>query len=317
VKICPEDLWESLARADDSSTFFQTPAWHHIAARHYKAESVPLLFEFPEDRGGAACLPLLRDKRWGRWRYFSPFGTYTAVVCPHKLEPREIQVIESVLASLNIHLISSPFTKNPVRAGRAIPARIQAIDLAALDPENIARNWDEDQRRRVRVAEREGLSVRVASSRADWDNCRTLYALSLQRWGSRTTVEYPPSLFGALRDTLAGHPGVKLWLVERGGAIGAYCVTLYHNRHAVAWSNAADARIFQSGGTQLLFREMIADALRGGFSIFDFGGSGGLSGVETFKGKFGTRVLGFDSYINSPGLIGALASLRDRFRGHG
>jgi hypothetical protein len=130
MKFCSEELWESLAREDDTATFFQTPAWHRIAARHFKAESAPLLFDFAESQGGPACLPLLRDKRWGRWRYFSPFGTYTAVVCPRALEPNEIAVIEDALKGLNIQLASSPFTRNPVQVGKAIPARVQVLDLA-------------------------------------------------------------------------------------------------------------------------------------------------------------------------------------------
>src|SRR3989442_15215027 len=29
---CPEELWERLCRADPTCTFYQTPAWHRIAA---------------------------------------------------------------------------------------------------------------------------------------------------------------------------------------------------------------------------------------------------------------------------------------------
>src|SRR5690606_3939872 len=165
MKLCPPDLWESLARADDTTTFFQTPAWHRIAARHFKAESAPLLFEFPD---GPACLPLLRDKRWGRWRYFSPFGTYTALVCPRKLEPGEVRVIESALESLNVHIISSPFTRNPVRVGNVVPSQSQVIDLRKLDPSDITRDWERDARRRARRALESGVIVRKGEDR-DWD----------------------------------------------------------------------------------------------------------------------------------------------------
>src|SRR5690606_12555957 len=133
MKLCPPDLWESLARADDTATFFQTPAWHRIAARHLQAEKAPLLFEFP---AGPAGLPLSRARRWGRWRYCSPFGTYTAVVCPRLLTPAETAVIEGALARLNVHLTSSPFTRNPVRAGTRLEARTHVVTLATVDPEH-------------------------------------------------------------------------------------------------------------------------------------------------------------------------------------
>lgn len=311
---CPDPLWESLARADDDATFFQTPVWHRIAARHFGAESFPLLFDFPE---GPACLPLLRDRRWGRWRWFSPFGTYTAPLCPRMLGAEEIRAMETALRPLTLQLTSSPFSRNPVRCGKILPSRIQVVDLDNVDADNPARDWEEGQRRRVRVARREGVAVRLAASREDWESYFDLYGLSVRRWGKKATTVYPRSLLNDIRGSLGEHPGVRLWLAERGGEIGAGYLTFYHNRHVVPWHGAADARFFQWGATQALFHEIIADARRGGYSVFDLTGSGGLSGVEAFKGRFGTRTITFDSCVNRPGIVGALAALRDRFRGAG
>ena len=66
------------AACDDPGTGSTTDIVMRVVAEHlrtklgqpgkssWKAESAPLLFGFPD---GPACLPLLRDRRWGRWRY--------------------------------------------------------------------------------------------------------------------------------------------------------------------------------------------------------------------------------------------------------
>jgi hypothetical protein len=277
MKFCPPDLWDSLARADDTATFFQTPAWHRIAARHFRAESAPLLFEFGD---GPACLPLLRQKRWGRWRYFSPFGTYTAVLCPRPLSPSETAVIENTLADLNLQLISSPFTRNPVAAGTPVPARSHVLDLEQVDPGNVIKGWEKGQ----------------------------------QRW-SRATTSYPPSVFDDIRDLPGGEADRTLWLAEHNGAIGAGVLAFRHHRHMAVWHSAADARFFEAGATQLLYLHMIGDAAREGHAALDFLGSAGLKGVEAFKTRFGALPRDYASFINRRGVVGLLGAWRARLRG--
>lgn len=305
---CPEELWERLCRADPTCTFYQTPAWHRIAARHYRTESAPLLF-----RPGRAtvCLPLQRKRVWGVERYFSPFGTYTAPICASKLGQEEIASIVGELARLNLHLVSSPFTQNPIVVGEPTISTVQVIDLESLDPENPMRDWDEGQRRRVRVARRKGVVVRTAETRAEWDRYYELYRLSLERWGGRATVAYPRALFDDIRASLSDQPCVRLWVAEHGGEIGAGYLAFYHNQHVVPWHGAADARFFQLGVTQLLFLAQITDALRRGYSVFDLTGSSGLPGVESFKSRFGTRTVEFASSVQWTGPLGVLARCRD------
>ncbi len=311
MDLCPESLWEKFSLEDPTCTFYQTPAWHRIAARHYRAESVPLFFRFKD---ASACLPLLRDRRRGRNRYFSPFGTYTALICPRALERDELALVAAALKKLNLHLISSPFTPNSVTVGKPLLSKVQVIDLTLLDPEHPMRDWDEGQRRRVRVAARNNVTVRAAQTEAEWDRYYELYRMSLQRWGKSATVAYPKTLFEDIRNSLAGNPSMKLWIAEREGEIGAAYLAFYHNRHSEPWHGAADENFFQWGAAQSLFLEMIRDAKQRDFSIFDLTGSGGLSGVEAFKSRFGTRTLEFTSSLNRPGMTGLLAEARDAMR---
>jgi hypothetical protein len=308
-------LWEELARADDTATFFQTPAWFAFAARrHPGAKAAPLLFEFPD---GPACLPLLRDRRWGRDRYFSPFGTYAAVLCSRHLAAAERGEVESSLSSLNLQLTSSPFTRNPVSVGRALSAVSHFIDLRVTDPEDPARAWERDARRRARRAAEAGVVVRRVrhDEDRDWEAYKALYRGTVTRWGGRARSVHPPEFFDDLRAMLAPRPGFQFWVAESQGVIGAGFIGFDHNRHHALWHAAADGAFFGSGAVQLLYRTMIADAARRGLETFDLLGSGGLAGVEAFKASLGAREVRYESYLNRTGLVGALAGLRDLARG--
>ena len=299
-ELCPESLWERLCHEDATCTFYQTPAWYHIAARHYQAETVPFLFHFENTK---ACLPLLKKRHWGRDVYFCPFGTYSALVCPQQLGFEQLNGVASELKRLNVHLVSSPFTGNIVTFGKVIQSRTQVIDLTAADPENPMKNWEPDQKRRALLAQKNGVTVRPASSEDEWDKYYNLYKLSIQRWGKDATGSYPASLFKDIRRSLSGSPSMRLWLAEHDGEIGGGYLVFYHNGRAMLWHGAADQRFFALGTTQILYFTMITDARKRGFSIFDLMGSAGLAKLESFKGKFGAQTVEFTSSINRTGLF--------------
>jgi CelD/BcsL family acetyltransferase involved in cellulose biosynthesis len=319
MKLCPPALWEELALGDPTATFFQTPAWLRIAARHSGddrgaarlPEIAPLLFELP---GGPACLPLLRDRRWGRDRYFSALGAYAALLAPRALDAADLAAVDGTLSRLNLHLVSSPFARNRAAAGKSLPARTQVIDLHPGTAEDPARGWDPDPRRRLRIARENGLTVRPGSTAEDWDAYYALYQKSLRRWGARATRAYPKALFEALREEAGRNPGVRLWLSEHEGrAMGGY-IALYHNAHACVWHGASDEAAFKLGSTQLLYHDMFADAARRGFAVFDLLGSAGLAPLEAFKASLGARTVEYASFLNRTGFVGALAALRERAR---
>lgn len=308
LNLAAPEIWEGLTHEDPSATFFQTPAWYRVTAPYLRAESAPLLFE---TTSGPVCLPLLRDRRWGRYRYFSPLGTYTALLCSRALERREITEIATALSKISVHLISSPFTQNPLQVGSTISSSTHFIDLTTLDPESPMRAWKEDQRWRARAATRDGLTVRLAETPGDWNRYLELYEKSQTRWGERTSSSYPPSLFEAIRREV---PTARLWLAEQDGCIGAGYLAFYHNTYATLWHGAADSDFFAKGANQLLYAAMLADAAKRGYRVFDLLPSGGHTGVAAFKARFGSQSVDFDSSLNSPGFVGWLAALRGRAR---
>jgi hypothetical protein len=326
VALCPLPLWESLAGQDSSATFFQTHAWLRLVAVHAgrgggPPEIAPLLFDFPRAGGTIqACLPLLRDRRWGRSRYFSPFGTYSALLCPQILDAGERARVQARLDSLNVHLSGSPFTQNPlpVREGTRVPGRTQVIDLSPAHAESPARDWSPDPRRRLRIARENGVAVRAAVSAADWENYHELYLKSLRRWGAGATSAYPRALFEGLRAAAEApetRGNIRLWLATHQGKAAAGYVAFYHNAHACIWHGAADEAYFKVGASQLLYHDMIGDAARRGFPAFDLMGSAGLAALEAFKASLGARTVEYEGFLNRTGILGLLAGARARFSG--
>jgi CelD/BcsL family acetyltransferase involved in cellulose biosynthesis len=307
------ELWKSLMEKDPTTTFFQSPNWLDIAARHYDAESIPLLFQV---EGESACLPLLRKSRYRAFRYFSPFGAYASLLCGKKLNRESISFIERDLGRLNLQLTSSPFTLNPLVVGKRIPSKVHIIDLTALDSNDIMLHWERDQRRRVRVANREGVLVRRAESLEDWDAYFRLYELSLVRWGGKARVTYPRGLFEDIRLTCTGNSDVVLWLAEHNGEIGAGLLTFYTGKYVIPWHAGSDKRFFTLGATHVLFFTAIEDAKIRGYSIFDLTGSSGLTGVEAFKASLGTTTVDFNSSLNKVGFYGVIAGLKAKMQGY-
>ncbi len=312
LEICPESLWERLCQEDATCTFYQTPIWHRIAARHYHAESAPLLFRLGNDGNTEACLPLLKKRRWGRDVYFSPFGTYSALICSRQLAPEELEAIALKLKRLNIHLVSSPFAKNVVTVGTPLETKTQVIDLTSMDAENPMRDWEPDQRRRALLAQKNGVIVKEATSPEEWKRYYALYEISIRRWGEKATGVYPASLFEDIRCSLSGSSSMRLWLAEHNGEIGGGCLVFYHNGWAMYWHGASDQRFFALGTTQLLYLTMIQDALSRNFSVLDLMGSAGLEKLEAFKGKFGARTVEFTSSVNRTGFARFAAGLLHR-----
>jgi hypothetical protein len=251
--------------------------------------------------GGQAVLPLIRRRRllWDFHR--SPFGTYTALLCPGKLPDGDLRAIARWLGKRNVELFSSPHTANPVSIGSRSPNATYVVDLAGLAGDPVS-GWAENQKRHLRKADRNGITVRAAESETDVDAYLEIYAEVRARWGTRSRGRYPDALFHAIWRALKGGDALRFWLAEAEGRILGGYICFYHNQHSVQWQNAVRPDCFAMGANQSLLRHIIADAAARGFAQFDMNPSGGIEGVENFKGSFGTRRVEFGNYLSfSPG----------------
>lgn len=304
---CPDERWDELSRLDASATFYQTPQWYGIVAPYLHGTPHPLWFRFDDgNRTVDAVLPLLRVRHLTFDFYLSPFGTYSGVLAAHQLAPAQLHEIVETIRGLDIWLVPSPFSANPLPLGDIHDAFIQRIDLETLDADDVAAHWEEGERRRLRVAARKGVFVREARTREDLAAYYRVYESSVRRWGRRATSHYPFSLFERIWDTLAGTESMKLWLAIAEGEVAAGYLAFYHQRHTVPWHGATEERFFTYGVSQLCLEEMIAFARDHGYRYFDLTMSGGHRGVEGYKRRLGTERCEFTTLHHESPLYAAL-----------
>jgi hypothetical protein len=221
-------------------------------------------------------------------------GTFGGWVSADPVDEAHARALRDLLLSMpNLVWRLSPYDSAAmsVAPAGADPQRTMAVDLrGGLAPVHDA--WGGGtgtMLRAVRKARRSLLSTRTAECAADWDAYADLYALSLERWGSRVSSRYERSLFTHLAAADSRH--VKLWLACLEGRPVAGAIVVYAAQHAAYWHGAADAAYFDRRPVNLLMHDIVVNAAMRGLSWFDFNPSGGHEGVERFKRHCGAEPL--------------------------
>jgi lipid II:glycine glycyltransferase (peptidoglycan interpeptide bridge formation enzyme) len=162
----------------------------------------------------------------------------------------------------------------------------QVLDL----PDDPARLFEDaftsQNRNKIRKAEKLGLQVRRSDARPDLERYAELYAESAARWQLETPL--PRAFFVAL----AAAPGVDVWLAERAGECVAALLNFRCGGQIMNWGNVSRRDAWGASPNNLLHWRALESACRdrSGPRLYNFGGSTGLPGVETFKTAFGARV---------------------------
>lgn len=307
VTCCPEERWSELCQLDTSSTFYQTPQWYALIAPYLKGEAHPLWFRFEDDDGPVdAVVPLCRIPRFGFDYYASPVGTYSGVLADRRLPLNQLQAISAYLKKLNISLVPSPFAANQLPLTGVNNTFIQRIDLAPLDPSDVTATWEAGERRRIRVAIKKGVTIKVATTLDEMREYYQVYEKSLARWGSRATTRYPLWLFERIWEALSNSPSMRLWLSIAEGKVAAGYLSFYHQKHTVPWHGATDNDYFTFGVSQLCMKTMIEYAKQNGYDYFDLTRSSGLKSVEDYKRRLGTTECHFETLDHESILYGTL-----------
>ena len=174
-------------------------------------------------------------------------------------------------------------------------------------PEGACEKATHRHRTAVRKAERVGLTVRRATTAADWEAYFSIYESTLARWGRNASSRYDGSLFEILRRR--GEPGVTLWLVElKNGTIVSGAVTLSAPHHVVGWHMATLAEHFQLRPANLLVHEMARDACERSLDWLDLNPSGGHEGVRVFKERCGGQAVACPVIVRDAPWARAVAS---------
>lgn len=308
MRLCDDSLWESLARSDDSATFFQTPAWHRLASEFEGTETVCMLFKL---EGHSVLLPLQKKSRlWGSL-YSAPFGTYTSFLWDKEPPLRVKELLKRELGRFNLNLPGSPFAPRwPVGIHGEL-SQTKVLKLAGLKPDEWISTWSRNHRRLLRQARDWGYSIRVAQTSADVSEYYSLYRDMTRRWGSKARRVYSEELFQEIFRRFFKSTSMNLLLAESGGNIVAGRLCFYHNRHAVEWHAAAKGEDMERGVNHLLVHAAVIEAEKRGCGVYDFNPNPGLPTVDHFKRGFAPETLEFSGWSQRSGVSKILNSIRD------
>jgi hypothetical protein len=317
------DVWDRLVDVAPDATFFHTRAWAESLTQTYPfLRNASRAFELAD--GAIAVLPLIQ-RSWLRgvlvsYQSVTP-GVYGGPIAERPLSDDEVRAIVQAIARpglVRLRINASPYAtwRQPGHLTTQ-PDFTQAIDLSG-GADAAFKAASDGHRRNVRRAQASGLTVRLATSAADYEAYYDVYQDSLRRWGNQALTHYPLELFLNIRE----HCGdsARLWLVCKDDQVIGGALNFYHNRHVVYWHGAFLESHFEFRPSNFLHSEAIRDACDGGFAWYDLNPSGGLEGVARFKQSLGARRLEYENLVlyGNPlfAAIGRFPALVHSFIGH-
>jgi hypothetical protein len=306
------DEWQEIANRCEYSTFFHTPNWSKIFTETYPDMKIATK-KFVLDDKTRVILPLVSRTRVGLLNsYFSNIaGVYGGIISERIITKKEISEIFTFLVSrkiMHISIVGNPLfdytLPEPYRA------KVDFTHILKLDEkkEKLC-SYSDGARNCINKAKKFGVVCRIANNNmSDWRKYYSIYQEALERWGNKSTNQYPFSLFENIfkkRD-----PNIKLWLVVFDGKVVGGSLSFYHNGHCVVWHASFLSNYFKYGISNFLYHNIILDAKEKGYKYYDFNPSGGHEGTVYFKESFGLEKLPIQRWEWESPFIKRIASVK-------
>jgi CelD/BcsL family acetyltransferase involved in cellulose biosynthesis len=283
---------------------FHLPAWRRVMCQAQPSLR-DLTLWLPDGGEIRAALPVLVRRRLCVARAASlPYGTPGGVWLR---DPSDLEAVALLLDGFSrrfvrpwndcVVLDHGPAEHAAVFARHWPSARVRAEETHRLDlpatVEELERGFERRTRKALRRASELGVTVREAGE-AGVDEFVSLQAVEAARRGQAFT--YPAALLRAG----VGAGLLRVSRALRGGETLAVAVTAEGLGVWFAWlvAHAAGAREVPTG--ELLFGELLRDAVGRGLRHADLGSSAGREGPAFFKEGFGARTRGFRVWRSGP-----------------
>jgi CelD/BcsL family acetyltransferase involved in cellulose biosynthesis len=300
--------WHAFVASSPDATPFHHPAWAGLLAETYRYRGFGLALR-DDDGLVLAGAPLIAVKRLGhrgrRWISL-PFTDECPVVARDRIAER------AFLEALNGAGERLEIRARVDAVGWATRAEAVVHELALdADPERVRERFNRSQVvRNIRRAEREGVTVRAATSTADLDSFYALHARTRRRQG---VPVQPRRFFDLLWDRMI-EPGLgSILLAYRDSTPLAGALFLTWNATTIYKFGASDPEGWPARPNHALFWAAIEASCLRGDRRFDFGRTDlGHVGLQAFKSGWGAsaRPLVYSSL--DPGILAGTDGLAGR-----
>ncbi len=276
--------WEEALKKTEGATFYNTPLWYELQAKHfkkplevYKAQAGEINYIFP--------LFKVRRNRIFTFYNTSLLGTYGTVLNIENRKGTTSSIMENFAKGRNLYFSGNPFIVEEHSSDKQDFTQI--IDLSRFSLQNLKGN----HRRAIEKAKNGSLIIIEAQGLEDWNAYYNIYNKVTKERGALATNSYKSDLFSLINKLPLNCR--KLWLVMDKKNIVGGGIFFYFNNKVHHWHGAIERKAQKLFATYFLHYEVISHAKENGYEIYDFNPSGGHAGVVKFKSGFNPTKLTF------------------------
>jgi CelD/BcsL family acetyltransferase involved in cellulose biosynthesis len=266
--------WDQLVALHPNASIFHTRAWLEALHRTYRYRPIAYATTRGTQLEEAVVFCRVESRLTGRRLVSLPFSDHCQPLASGAaLDAILAHVREQHQKACLRYLELRPLTcdvQGSGHAGFALSERVsfQTIDLRPDLPILFKQMHDSCVRRKIKRAEREGLTYEVGRSEELLQKFRQLLFLTRRR---HKLPPQPAAWFRNIASLLGD--SMRIHMMSKDGVPAASILTLHFGQQVTYKYGCSDARFNNLGGTPLLFWKVIQQAKEEGATLLDLGRS--------------------------------------------
>ena len=306
--------WQELLEQSSGATVFHTLEWALVLKETFR--DLTIKYILVEDKEGryVAGMPFARSTTLFFTTFLSmPFGTYGGPIALQGVEDDAFPFISMALQGVTRGVLPFSFScvlyGTPVRLeravhnafprGRKVRASTHLIDLDSGFKKLWDNAFDKETRTCARKAQRSGVTIEENTSLDGAALLHSLYMKQAAEWGVGRA--YPQRLLSKAAELMGEK--AKIWVGRLRDVPVCAVLVFYFRDMAMAWLSGQNAEGRKVCASHLVYSEILRHACEKGYGTFNFGSSGKLHGVRSFKESFGGREYFYSVYADESTLF--------------
>ena len=273
-----ELAWDEFVAHNDTATFFHQIAWKKLVEKCYKFKPIYLMAKDGGEIKGILPLFMIKNIFLGIRLISVPFSTVGGVcanspIATHQLIKKAIELTQALGCDyLELRHLYEENIRNLVTKSNYFTFQLQL----SPDPENVWRNLNKTNRKKIRRARNNNLHVILESK--DFETFYRIYSQGQRnlgtpiqdyKWLKNLFFDFPDNHFIAMAEHNEKTVATLFWRRFKNSISGVLAYSLEEHRHLYPY--------------HLILWELIEKACRNGYEWYDFGRSVKSSGTYFFK----------------------------------